>query len=120
MMNDEFARRFGKDTVSPESGVWVGSIRVESFVRAAALRFENMLPPKNKLATPAPVATRRCHFPGHGAAMDTPVYDATALVPGVVIQGPAIVNTGATTYLVEPGWRFESAAQGAAWFKKCA
>jgi N-methylhydantoinase A len=50
--------------------------------------------------------------------METPIYDEQALLPGVVIEGPAVINPGATTYLVEPGWRFESAAQGAAWFLK--
>ncbi|MFC5430889.1 hydantoinase/oxoprolinase family protein [Paraburkholderia denitrificans] len=118
IMNDEFARRFGADTVSPESGIWVTAVRVVSFVRSDALRFDNMLPPARKLATPAPVTTRQCHFPGHDGAMETPVYDGAALEPGVVIEGPAIVNPGATTYLVEPGWRFESAAQGAVWFIK--
>ena len=39
-----------------------------------------------------------------------------ALSKGVEISGPAIVNPGETTYLVEPGWRYVAAAQGAVWF----
>jgi len=31
-----------------------------------------------------------------------------------VLLGPAIINPGWTTYLVDPGWRFEAARHGAA------
>ncbi len=118
MMNGDFSARYGEAIVSPESGVWVTTVRVVSWVELGTLKFEDMHPPKNKIATPEPVEIRRCHFVGIEGPAPTPVYDARALQPGVVIQGPAIVNPGATTYLVEPGWRFESAAQGAAWFFK--
>jgi len=57
-----------------------------------------------------------CHFVDTVGAIDTPCYDGRALAPGVVIPGPAIVNPGDTTYLVEPGWRLEAAANGAVWF----
>ncbi len=118
LMNRDFARRYGEDIVSPESGVWVTTVRVVSWVELPALRFEDMTPPAEKRPAPAPVATRACHFVGREGAIDTPVYDERALQPGVVITGPAIVNPGSTTYLVEPGWRFEAAAQGAVWFYK--
>lgn len=117
-MNKDFAERFGEDIVSPESGVWVGTVRVVSWVELPALKFEDMNPPAKKIATPEPVAHRQCHFVGVDGALKTPVFDAKALQSGVVIEGPAVVNPGATTYLVEPGWRFESAAQGAVWLLK--
>jgi N-methylhydantoinase A len=44
------------------------------------------------------------------------LYDERALQAGTQIEGPAIVTTRATTYLVEPGWTFRAAAQGAVWF----
>lgn len=118
LMNEDFGERYGKNIVSPESGVWVSTLRVVSWVELPALEFENMAPPADKIATPEPVAYRECHFVGHDGAVKTPVYDIAALAPGVAIEGPAIVNPGSTTYLVEPGWRFESAEQGAAWFLK--
>ena len=114
-MNRDFAARYGAEIVSPESGVWVGTVRVVSWVDLPALRFENMNPPRQKSATPKPAGFRECHFVGKDEPVTTPIYDARALEPGVVIVGPAVVNPGATTYLVEPGWRFESAAQGAVW-----
>jgi N-methylhydantoinase A len=117
-MNADFSERYGVDIVSPESGVWVSTVRVVSWVELPALKFEDMNPPAEKISTPEPVAYRQCHFVGVDGAVKTPIYDEQALQPGVVIEGPAVINPGATTYLVEPGWRFESAAQGAAWFLK--
>jgi len=115
MMNADFARRYGIDIVSPESGVWVSTVRVTSRVSLETVKFEDMKPVAHKLPAPSPVGTRPCHFVGQAQPLDTPVYDGRALEPGVVIEGPAIVNPGQTTYLVEPGWRFEAAAQGAVW-----
>lgn len=117
-MNKDFGERYGEDVVSPGSGVWVTTVRVVSWVELPALKFDDMNPPANKVPTPKPVAHRQCHFVGTEGALQTPVFDSQALQPGVVIEGPAIVNPGATTYLVEPGWRFESAAQGAVWLLK--
>ncbi|WNC74189.1 hydantoinase/oxoprolinase family protein [Thalassotalea psychrophila] len=117
-MNADFGSRYGEEIVSPESGVWVGTVRVVSWVELPALKFEDMTPPTTKISTPKPVAYRDCHFVGLEGAQKTPIYDGLALQPGVVIEGPAVVNPGATTYLVEPGWRLESAAQGAVWLLK--
>ena len=35
-----------------------------------------------------------------------------------LLEGPAIVITTATTYLVEPGWQYRAAGQGAVWFSQ--
>ena len=117
-MSTEFGERYGEDVVSPGSGVWVTTVRVVSWVELPALNFENMKPPAKKIATPDPITHRMCHFVGIDGELETPVYDGQALQSGVVIDGPAIMNPGAATYLVEPDWRFESAAQGAAWLIK--
>ena len=114
----DFSERFGAAAASPESGVWVGNLRVVSYVDLPPLKFENMMPLENKLPAPEPVQTRSCHFVGHKESIETPIFDSAALTPGVVIEGPAIVNPGQTTYLVEPGWQFEAGNQGAVWFFK--
>jgi N-methylhydantoinase A len=36
--------------------------------------------------------------------------------PGVQIAGPAIIASEVTTFLVDPGWTFVAAKQGASWF----
>ena len=45
-----------------------------------------------------------------------PVDADRARAEGTQIDGPAIVTTRVTTYLVEPGWTFRAVAQGGAWF----
>lgn len=40
---------------------------------------------------------------GH-STFDTPIYDRTALVPGVEIAGPAIITQYDTTTVLPPGW----------------
>lgn len=111
-----FETRFGKGTPAPESGLWIVNFRVASTVDDEPIALGNVLPPEQKIAAPQPVGQRSCHFPGQSEAIDTSVYDSQALQAGVVIEGPALINPGNTTYLVEPGWRMESAANGAVWF----
>jgi N-methylhydantoinase A len=48
------------------------------------------------------VGTRRVHF---GTWMETPIYDRARLEPGMVFDGPAIVEQADTTSVVEPGMR---------------
>ncbi|MEO0436505.1 MAG: hydantoinase/oxoprolinase family protein [Pseudomonadota bacterium] len=115
LMNEDFAARYDRMIVSPESGVWVSTIRVVSWVGHPPIAFQDLTPPTEKTETPVPVAQRSISIIGLEKPIDAPVYDERALTPGVVICGPAIVNPGSTTYLVEPGWRYESAAQGAVW-----
>lgn len=114
----DFEHRYGKGTPAPETGVWVSTFRVASYVESDPIRFESVTPPADKLPPPAPVGHRKCWFVGVEGAVDTPVYDGAALVPGTVVQGPAVINPGHTTYLVEPGWRMEAAGQRAVWFLK--
>ncbi|MGB5504491.1 MAG: hydantoinase/oxoprolinase family protein [Polyangiales bacterium] len=112
----DFERRYGKGTPAPETGVWVATFRVASYVPTEPIQFEDTVPPKDKLHPPEPVGRRVCHFVGQRGSSEVPVYDAAALEPGMVIQGPAIVNPGHTTYLVEPNWRMEVGGQRSAWF----
>lgn len=116
LMNDDFGNRYGFEIVSPESGVWVTTVRVVARVDLGTVAFSDLRPPSNRLPAPEPCSYRECHFAAQKGALKTPIYDARALQVGVQITGPAIVNPGETTYLVEPGWTFVAAAQGAVWF----
>ena len=111
-----YGERFGAGSQSPEAGVRINTVRVASFVEQPTVGFEDLspgrVPPREGIA----VDIRPCHFTGHDGPLDTRIYGEDALDPGTRIAGPALVTTRATTYLVEPGWRFEAAAQGAAWF----
>ena len=47
-----------------------------------------------------------------GRRQKTPVYNRAALLPGDVIDGPAIVAEATATTVVEPGWRAEPNRRG--------
>jgi N-methylhydantoinase A len=111
-----YGERFGAGSQSPEAGVRVNTLRVCSYVEQPTLRFANLQLNGRALPPPAPAGERQCHFVGHDGAVATRVYGEAALKEGTLIEGPAIVTTRATTYLVEPTWTFRAAAQGAVWF----
>lgn len=111
-----YGERFGEGSQSPEAGVRINTIRVCSYVEQPKVRFEPLQVASNPLPPPAPRGHRDCHFVGRDGALRTPCYGDEALAEGTRIEGPAIVTTRATTYLVEPGWAFHAAAQCGVWF----
>jgi N-methylhydantoinase A len=117
MFADDYGRRFGQGSQSPEAGIRITTIRVASYVEGQTVEFDASLP-DGQPAPATPAGSRRCHFPGTAGAVDTPVYDETALQPGLTVPGPAVVTSPTTTYLVESGWRLETGAHGAIWFLK--
>lgn len=116
--HSRYGERFGEGSQSPEAGVRINTIRVCSFVEQSKIRFEGIQDDGREGLRPKPLGTRPCHFVGHDAPIDTALYDDAALAEGTRIDGPALVTTRTTTYLVEPGWQFYAAAQGAVWFSR--
>ena len=114
---EDYARRFGAGSESPEAGIRITTIRVASYVEGEKVEFDASLPLGDPTSAHA-IESRQCHFARIDGAVDTPVYDQTALDPGLVVLGPGVVTTPTTTYLVEPGWRLETGAHGAIWFMK--
>ncbi|BCT77436.1 acetone carboxylase subunit beta [Sinomonas cyclohexanicum] len=112
---DVYSHRFGASCAAPEAGIRVGTVRVASYVEGDKVAFES-LEHGGERHPATPVGSRRVHFVDEPHAIETPVYDRTALTADSVISGPAIVTTDTTTFLVEPGWRLEPTAQGAVWF----
>ncbi|MEC9408485.1 MAG: hydantoinase/oxoprolinase family protein [Pseudomonadota bacterium] len=113
-----YGERFGSGSQTPEAGVRINTIRVCSYVDLPGIAFHGIKPNGHRTPAPPPVAHRACHFVGHEDAIDTPIYDEQALAAGTQIEGPAIVVTRATTYLVEPGWHYTAAEQNAVWFTR--
>jgi N-methylhydantoinase A len=118
--HSRYGERFGAGSQTPEAGVRINTVRVCAFVQHSGIVFTGVKPGETWRAPPPPGAERRCHFVGHDKPVSTPVFGEDALVPGTRIEGPAIVVTRATTYLVEPGWRFDAAEQKAVWFTRTA
>lgn len=114
----DYGKRFGEGSQAPEAGIRINTIRVAAFVRLETVKFDDIkpVPAEQRKAPPAPASSRKCYFVGHEGPIDTPVWDRKEIEPGVQIAGPAIVASEVTTYLVNPGWNFVSAKQGASWF----
>jgi N-methylhydantoinase A len=115
LFSDDYGRRFGEGSQSPEAGIRVTAVRVASFVQGETIEFD-ATPPDGRTTAARPAGSRRCFFPGSDGPVETAVYDESALEPGLAVPGPAVVTTPTTTYLVEPGWRIETGTHGAIWF----
>jgi N-methylhydantoinase A len=115
LFSDDYGRRFGQGSQSPEAGIRVTTLRVASFVPGETIEFDATRPDGTATAA-RPAGSRRCFFPGIEGPVETAVFDESALEPGLAVPGPAVVTTPTTTYLVEPGWRIETGAHGAIWF----
>jgi N-methylhydantoinase A len=116
-LHKRYGERFGEGSQAEESGVRINTIRVSSYVVLEKVDFTEIKPLSERLPV-EPVGSRDCHFIGTDSAVSTPVYDDTALHPGSYIEGPAVVTTANTTYLVEPGWNYHASNSGAVWFFK--
>jgi N-methylhydantoinase A len=116
--HQRYGERFGKGSQVTEAGVRINTLRVCSFVETPSVDFKGLKPEGPGKAPPAPVSRRSVHFVGHDKALDTPIYGEDALAAETEIDGPAIVVTKATTYLIEPGWRYRATAQRAVWFTR--
>jgi len=115
--HERYGRRFGEGSQATESGVRINTVRVTSYVALPKVDFRHIQP--LELRTPvAPIGSRPCHFAGVDGPLETALYDAAALQPGAWLEGPAVVTTSATTYLVEPGWTFHASNHGAVWFTR--
>lgn len=112
--SDIYQERYGKGTEAPEAGVRVQTVRVASYIEGDVVNFAS-LHHDGERRVPEPVSRRDVHFVGHDEALSTPIFDSSALHEDYVVEGPAIITTESTTYLIEPGWRVEPTPQGAVW-----
>ena len=116
--SNDYGKRFGEGSQAPEAGIRINTIRVAAFVQHETVEFEDIKPvaKEQRKSPPKPETLRKCHFVGHKGAVETPVWSRSAIAPGVQISGPAIIASEVTTFLVDPGWTFVAARQGASWF----
>ncbi|MGR7995847.1 hydantoinase/oxoprolinase family protein [Xanthobacter sp. ZOL 2024] len=116
--SNDYGKRFGEGSQAPEAGIRINTIRVAAYVHHETVQFDDIkpVPEAERKAPPAPASVRVCHFVGQDGPVETPVWSRAAIAPGVAIEGPAIVASEVTTFLVNPGWTFVAAKQGASWF----
>jgi N-methylhydantoinase A len=117
----DYGKRFGEGSQAPEAGIRINTIRVASYVEHQTVQFKNIKPvaESQRLAPPEPISHRACYFVGYPAAVDTPVWQRSSLSAGMQVKGPAVITSEVTTFLVNPGWNFVAAEQGASWFLRC-
>jgi N-methylhydantoinase A len=116
--SSDYGKRFGEGSQAPEAGIRINTIRVASYVEHDTVEFDHIkpVPEGERIAPPAPSSTRTCYFVGDGKPVETPVWNKDEIPPGTEIVGPGLVASEVTTYLIEPGWKYVSAEQGAVWF----
>jgi N-methylhydantoinase A len=61
--------------------------------------------------SPGQQGTRRAYYRGHGW-LEAAIWRGSALVPGTVVEGPALIEEPATTVVVAPGSTLEVQAAG--------
>ena len=114
----DYGQRYGEGSQSPEAGIRVNTMRVASYVSTTKLDFADVLPQPGGQPAPPAKSSRVCHFVGHNQPLETALYDFADLDPGMRVNGPAIVSSPATTYLVEPGWVLSAGRHGCCWLEK--
>jgi N-methylhydantoinase A len=118
LFSTDYGKRFGEGSQAPEAGIRINTIRVASYVEHDTVHFKHIKPvaEDKRKAPPKPSSTRKCYFVGESKAIDTPVWNKDDIPAGTQIEGPGIVASDVTTYLIEKGWNYVSAEQGAVWF----
>jgi N-methylhydantoinase A len=59
--------------------------------------------PTDGAGTPEPIGHRHVFLPVERRAATLPIYAESAIVPGVAVEGPCIVDVGDTTLYVPDG-----------------
>lgn len=108
-----YGERFGEGSQQPEAGIRINTIRVLSFVELEKVSFKKT----NAKGIKAPIAVseRECYFVDIDGPVKTKVYRSDSISPGTTIEGPALIESPRTTYLIEPGWKMDMGEQGSAW-----
>ncbi len=116
MFSEDYGIRYGAGSQAPEAGIRINSIRVLASVPSVGISLDQPQVAQTKLVRSE--RSRPCHFVGHDGPMDTSLFSVEALLPGSVIEGPAIIESPRTTSLVEPGWTMTIGHHGSGWVKR--
>ena len=97
----EYSEAYSPLGLNPDAGV-----EIDALILQARLRQAPTAPPEDKResAELASLGTRPAVWTLEAGKVDTPVFEAAALLPGTEIPGPALVEAETTTTAVAPGW----------------
>lgn len=96
---------------TPEAKFPQGGINVENFFLKAIVLSRHVDIPAEPLAGERPPETalkdvRPVFFVGCDGMVDTNIYQYESLLPGNIVNGPAIIEAEDTTCVINPGWKF--------------
>jgi len=101
----EFSEAFSPLVVNKPGGVYL-----DNFVLKVTVPTPKPVLPQSPLegedAKSAITGSRRAYWPEIKDWVDTSLYDADSLLPGNVIEGPAVVEAPLTTVVLPPGMRY--------------
>lgn len=108
LIREEYERAYQQTFgfVMQEKELVIETVTVEAVSRGSTDNAEETSEPGTAAAT-ASLATETVQAFFNGKWMDTDVYMASDLSPGACIFGPAILNEGVATTIVEPGWQVD-------------
>lgn len=104
----EHRQRFGFDV--PDRPLVVESLSAEAVAASGQRPADDNPPDPEALAASAPCAWVPVWM--GGVELAVAVHDRDALLPGMVVDGPAILTETTGTTLVEPGWQARVTARG--------
>jgi len=107
----EHERRFGY--LRPGRTIEIATARVRCRAESAGRRHGTLIAEKESGDgnPPEPIRSEQVHFAGIGR-VETPIYERESLLPGVELEGPALILEDAGTIVLETGFRAVVEASG--------
>jgi N-methylhydantoinase A/oxoprolinase/acetone carboxylase beta subunit len=110
-LSEASGQRWSDDLLAAVAGIEVhSSVAVEiSVVAEAGVPHWNPTGSVNGVdrgSRQVPIKSERVVHWSARESLSTPIFAETQLTPGVTIDGPGIVESSITNYVIAPGWRF--------------
>lgn len=102
----QYSAVYSPEATFPRGGINVECFFLTAFVDSPPYRAVSCEPGSRAPGDSAKLAPRDAYWSDAGGFLETAVFDFDALLPGNVIEGPALIEARDTTYVLEPKWRF--------------
>ncbi len=93
---------YGKGSAYKEAGMELISIKVDAVCQAAKPVLETKSRADSEPRKAAFKKTREVYFPESGEFISTNIFDYDKLLPGNMVEGPAVIETKNTTVVLPP------------------
>lgn len=100
-----YEQLYGRESAFAGAGIEWMNFRVQAYGKRRKPTVRHHTP--SGTVTPQPARSRPVHWYEERASLDTAIYTADVMGPGVRLGGPAVVELPTTTVAVRPGQRLE-------------